>query len=429
MGILSSIQKWFEDPPSPSPLEVYRQHMRSGRDGVLLGMDSSGNVIGKQLGMDGHILIVGGAGSGKSSCIAIPTLQYGWKDPALVVDIKGELYAKSPRRTLPASVFNPMDRSTRGYDPFHPLYHSSHLASDIEDIARMLVPIPPDTKADPFWTLSAQNILAAHLLYSFKHGATFLQALYTLISTEPDITLDIEEEEDPECRLFLTHVSRAEKTLSSVMQTLSNHIRPFVTDEHIKDTLSRREIITPHLLEQGCDVFLQLPEYKLEQWKPLINLIVQQFCRHFEQRPEGSNIHTLFMLDEFPRLGKMSQVVHGLATLRSKKVTLMLIIQSLAQLDAICGHDERKIICDNCDFKAVLRATDAETQEYFSKLVGTEERQKITYTCGEETWSNSYSTEEKRIIRPEEFGNLYDIVFFNPRSTFRLQKIPYWDIG
>lgn len=56
----------------------------------------------------------------------------------------------------------------------------------------------------------------------------------------------------------------------------------------------------------------------------------------------------------------------------------MLIIQSLAQLDSIYGKDTRKIITNNCNYKVVLKATEVETQEYFSKLVGTEEREKIS---------------------------------------------------
>lgn len=46
--------------------------------------------VGKPQDCDGHILVVGGAGSGKSSCIAIPTLET-WKGTIFAIDIKGEL--------------------------------------------------------------------------------------------------------------------------------------------------------------------------------------------------------------------------------------------------------------------------------------------------------------------------------------------------
>jgi type IV secretion system protein VirD4 len=195
----------------------------------------------------------------------------------------------------------------------------------------------------------------------------------------------METEQDPETRLYLMpFVGIDSRTLSSIMTTLNNYIRPFTTDEYLTTTLSKKNVITPGFLEQGYDVFLQLPQEKLEQWKRLTSLLIQQFCRHFEQRPEGSGKPILFLLDEFARLGQMPQVVHGLATLRSKKLTIMLIIQSLAQLDVTYQADQRKVICDNCDYKAILRVSDADSQKYFSALVGTEERQKLTHNSKEE---------------------------------------------
>lgn len=82
--------------------------------------DLSGVVFGKQGGKyatmpettDGHILVVGGAGSGKTAAIAIPTLM-SWKDRVFAIDIKGELYEKTKkaRSGEQIKVFNPTDRN------------------------------------------------------------------------------------------------------------------------------------------------------------------------------------------------------------------------------------------------------------------------------------------------------------------------------
>src|SRR5512135_1687095 len=133
-----------------------------------------------------------------------------------------------------------------------------------------------------------------------------------------------------------------------------------------------------------------------------------------------------------------------MATLRSKRITIMLIIQSLAQLDAIYGSDQRKVICDNCSYKAILQATDADSQKYFSALVGTEEREKVTrnyegsgrgFGSGGSGWlanwldeakGASKTTEEKPVIKPEEFAYLKDIVLLTPQGMRRVQKRPYY---
>jgi type IV secretion system protein VirD4 len=211
-----------------------------------------------------------------------------------------------------------------------------------------------------------------------------------------------------------------DKTLSSIMSELSRNIVPFVTDNHLISALSRQNNITPDDLEYGTDVFINIPEHLLRQWRNLLTLIVQQFLAHFEQRPEGNARPILFLLDEFPRLGKISVLLDGLATLRSKKISICLIIQSLAQLDAIYGQNERKIIADTCGFKAVLGANDADTQEYFSRLAGTFDKTMISRSSSGNLMAmgkgSSISTQEqeKRIIPPHEFGMLADLVLFTP---------------
>lgn len=404
-------------------------------------------LIGKPQNADGHVLVVGGAGSGKSSCIAIPTLRDTWAAPALVVDIKGELLQKSQRPG--AMVFNPLEQQGLGYDPFESLYGSQQVLGGIRQIAFTLVPMSPAETRDPFWIQGAQNLLCGHLLYAFKHKGSFLQAIRVMQSAPIETLLEVDCQ-DKDAALFLGQfVGMKQETLASIKGTLSNYILPFLGDEDIIWALSQQDVLTPDLLLEGHDVFLRIPEYKLESWKSLITLMVQQFLQHFEKRPEGSTVPILFLLDEAPRLGKMEAILHALATLRSKKITVCLIVQSLAQLDAIYGHDQRKVIADNCSYKAILQATDADTQKYFSQLVGTEEREKKTYSkkdislldhlmapVGSEKGGHaspldqgksvSTTTEEKAIIKPEEFAYLKDIVLLSPHGFLRVEKVPYY---
>ena len=224
-----------------------------------------------------------------------------------------------------------------------------------------------------------------------------------------------------------------DKTLSSIMAELSKNIVGFVTDRNLVSALSRASNITPEDLEFGSDVFIQIPEHLLKQWKTLLTLIVNQFLTHFEQRKETDARPILFLLDEFPRLGKVSAMLDGLATLRSKKISICLIVQSLAQLDAIYGQNERKVISDTCAYKAILGATDADTQDYFSRLVGTYDKEVTSHGTNNEAFTGfnrgtSTNTQEieKRIIPPHEFGMLTDIVLLTPFGYQRVEKVPYY---
>ncbi|MDR2531216.1 MAG: type IV secretory system conjugative DNA transfer family protein [Oscillospiraceae bacterium] len=402
------------------------------RRGVVFGRKSDVYII-KPEESDGHVLVVGGVGSGKSSCIAIPTLR-DWCDSVFAIDIKGELYEKSKFCRPNIKVFNPLDVHSYGYDPYYCLRSSRNPAQEARAIAQAVIPLPPETK-DPFWIESAQNILTATILHCNAHDFSFHNTIGRMLATLPKDLMQI---------LLISPVIEArycvnslagmeERVISSIMAEISKNVVHFVTDKALISALSRKKNITPEDLEYGFDIYINIPEHLLRQWKSLLTLIVNQFLTHFEQRSEENAEPILFLLDEFPRLGKVGAMLDGLATLRSKKISICLIIQSLAQLDAIYGHNERKVIADICAYKAILGATDADTQEYFSRLVGTYDKPMTSHGTQNEAYTGlpkgtsatTYDL-ERRIIKPEEFGLLSDIVLLTPYGFYRVDKIPYY---
>lgn len=392
-----------------------------------------GKYIAKSEKEDGHILVIGGAGSGKSSCLAIPTLD-SWLERVFAIDIKGELLAKCTRDRNRVKVFAPQDIASHGYDPFWALHESENVAQDIKDITLAIMPTPPDVK-DPFWIESAQNVLNGSLSHFYGLGYTFIESMQKIASTPVKTLLnEIMSGNNTLAKIFVAQlIDQKDETLAGIATELSNKIMLFATDPMIVSALSRDVSVTPKDLENGFDVFIQIPEDKLEQWKSLLTLINNQFLKYFEKRSETDSKPILFLLDEFARLGKIEAILNGLATLRSKKITIAILTQSLAQLDLIYGKESRQVIADNCSYKAILKATDADTQEYFSKLVGTYDKMKKTSSANFEQYTQmgkgtgaSKTTEEKRIIKPEEFATLDKIVLLTPFGFCRAEKTPYY---
>lgn len=83
--------------------------------GIVFGRQGRRYVC-KPTNVDGHIGIVGGSGSAKTSTIIMNTCLVNPDVPKFVVDIKGEINEKTAkagdRRTM---IINPDDRSTCGY--------------------------------------------------------------------------------------------------------------------------------------------------------------------------------------------------------------------------------------------------------------------------------------------------------------------------
>ena len=135
--------------------------------------DLSGVVFGKLGGKyatmpettDGHILIVGGVGSGKTAAFAIPTLM-SWKQRVFAIDIKGELYEKTKKARGEAQikVFNPTDKNAYGYDPYFMLKTADDVSSAARQLAMSICPLPAEIK-DPFWIKGAQNMLTGFMIY------------------------------------------------------------------------------------------------------------------------------------------------------------------------------------------------------------------------------------------------------------------------
>lgn len=274
---------------------------------------------------DGHILAVGSTNSGKSSCFVIPALRR-WSGQVFCIDIKGELYKNTKKQRTNAKVFDPLSKSTFGFDPFEALSKTKNKAPEAEAIAAALIPMSPDVR-ERFWLDSARNLLTGCILHFHREGKTFLETIKAILTPaapenifEPvrvppfaRLIEDIYENTKSEAAksYISAFVGLDDKPMSSIYTELSRHIARFVTDKDIIHCLSQEKRISPDDLENGHDIYICVPEYRLEQWRSLLTLMVSQFIRHFEKRPDLTETPILFMLDEFARLGKIEGIVNA----------------------------------------------------------------------------------------------------------------------
>jgi type IV secretion system protein VirD4 len=437
LALLNSMEA--KNPKAHDSLTSYEPH------GVFFGKQY-GKYVVKPEETDGHVLVIGGPGTGKSTCIAIPTLRH-WKGAVFAIDIKGELYAQTRQHRPNIKVFAPQDEeSLFGYDPYFFLKISDNPAQEARAIAQSIIPLPANIK-DTFWIESAQTLLTGAILHYHECGYTFSGTLKEILDEKARDLLEIIAEKSPSDkakRCVRNYVGMDDKTFMSIFPHLGNAVEAIVNNDTLAAALSKEETISPEDLEKGQDVYIQIPEHLLSQWKSLVTLIVNQYITFFEKRKEedknnpqsGKNRPILMLLDEFPRIGKIPKIIDGLSTLRSKKITICLVVQSLAQLEMIYGRTTRKVIADTCAFKAVLGATDAETQKYFSQLVGTYEKLKNQKSKNFDPVFNVQAgsgvqtsfEDGKPLIKPEEFATLQDIVLLYPLpfNFCRVQKQPYY---
>lgn len=348
------------------------------------GQISEDSYCGMPQGTDGNIVVIGGSGSGKSTGIANPTLRT-WQGAICATDVKGELsdfYGDLSEKLFqqgiavrPYITFDPTRSDSLSYDPFWWFLQDDvgNLVNNIQEMALAIIPIQSDVK-EPFWTNSERAVLEAAILYYFQLGLSFSETMCKIL--EQPLSLhcrELAECEDVRVRMILGEAGISKKTMAIIDRGLRNKIMLYVTDPYISHAFRG--------VREGADcfswddlgefnIFLHIPADRVEQWSGAINLMYTQLIRYLERRPEkhtvagADNVQTLLLMDEFARFAKLEIITDAMPTLRSKNVNIFLIIQSIAQLDSIYGEYKRRIILDNCQYKAILRADDAETQKY-----------------------------------------------------------------
>lgn len=423
----------FEAKPDGDTIDASTENKLSG---VVFGKQGK-EYITKPETTDGHVLIIGGAGSGKTSAIAIPTLM-SWQKRVFAIDIKGELYAKTKAARNEAMIkcFNPEDRNTCKYDPFFMLRNAKDVSSEARSIALSICPLPPDAQS-PTWIRGAQDMLTGFILYFFGLGFNFSESMSS-IKSKPlrDLLDEIVTSDNEKAKSFIRDFAgMADETLFSYVGELNPHIMEFATNEDLQWALTGTgNCITPEDLETGHDVFCCIPMDKIDEWKDLLQMMCNQFLKFFERRPENNKTPILFLIDEFPRLGKIESISKGLGTLRGNKIHIALIVQSKADLNVHYGKDIATVIADNCTYKAILKASDPDTQKWCSELVGKHDKDKDTSGVNADMLgmgkgqSTSTTTELRYIIEPNEFGYLGDdIVCIFPNGYKRIKKAYYFE--
>ena len=424
------------------------KYQRSRISGVYFGLESNwgkGYYVGKAAEDDGHVLVVGTNGSGKSVVIAKSTLET-WRDPFVALDIKGELsehyrsLAKNGRVKRPYKVFDPANGGTH-YNPYALLkVNASDFSQFVREIANAIIPLPLDVR-EPYWIEMARNLLSGAIVYCFCKRMDFSETMaYIQVTSTSALCRQIKSFSSSVAQMFVSEILDLKPEQQATIGTeMKGHTVVFATDSSIQEALSddgHSEMFSWDCLmtAEAPNIFLRLSQDRLEQWSGLIRLMVTQLIRQLERRPDKYSAKgydtqpVLVLLDEFPMLGKMEVIKSGLTTLRSKNVTFCLMLQSIAQLDDVYDADVRRIMVDNCQYKAILNVTEPESQEYFSKLFGSvlaENRSRSINLSLPASVSLGQQAQAFResLVLPEQFATNPDVLLHTPYGVFRARKL------
>lgn len=302
----------------------------------------------------------GGQGSGKTTALKFLLRQLiGRKDTRLVLlDQKGDLTAEWPASDV--ILFAPHDQRSYAWDI------GSDVTGEIaaQEFAAILVPAEG---AETVWPQGARQIIEAVVIaLQRQHGTDWgFAELLEILQSSPEKLRDTVEPVRPDALSFLGIDDNGEFTRTSIgyitnLQTAAlpllrplalawGHI-PKAERVSLHSWLHNKGPAAQTLILQNNTDF---PEISAGWMRQVIQRLVRiSGSSSFEDDPER---RIWFILDEFPQLGHMPDLLRVPETHRSKGGTLVLTAQSISQVYSIYGRDDGDTLINLMQTKIILK--------------------------------------------------------------------------
>ena len=349
-----------------------------------------------------NTLVVGGSGAGKTRHYVLVNALNAFCS-LIITDPKGELVKNTGKVLEEAGyvvkvldLIN-MDRSLC-YNPFMYLKDDNDAQSMVTNLFKNTTPKGSQSQ-DPFWDQAAMMLLMALVLY-LHHEAPVEEQNFPMVMEmirAGEVKEEDESYQSPLDRLFRQlehrnpdHIavkyyknyrSGSAKTLKSIQLTLLARLDKFnleslaaitQTDEMELDKVGEMKTVIFAVISDSDTSFNFIVGMLYTQ-------MFQQLYRKADARPDGRlPVHVEFEMDEFANIALPEDFDKLLATMRSREISVSIIIQNMAQLKALFEKQWESIV-GNCDEFLYLGGNEQSTHEYVSKLLGKETIDSYTY--------------------------------------------------
>ncbi|WP_298193141.1 conjugal transfer protein TraG [Novosphingobium sp.] len=418
-------------------------------DGVVIGWHEK-----RYLRHDGpeHILCFAPTRSGKGVGLVIPSL-LTWPGSCIVHDIKGENWtltagfrAKHGRVLL----FDPTNPASNGYNPLLEVRKGEWEVRDVQNVADVLIDPEGSLEKRNHWEKTSHALLVGAILH-----VLYAEADKTLAGVAAFLSDPRRPVEETLRRMKATrHLGEAgvhpvvaaaaqellnksdnerSGVLSTAMSFLGLYRDPVVakvtgaSDWRIADLVSSPVPVS---------LYLVIPPSDISRTKPLVRLMLNQIGRRLteELTVKGTRQRLLFMLDEFPALGRLDFFESALAFVAGYGIKTFLIAQSLNQIEKAYGQNNA--ILDNCHVRVAFAANDERTAKRVSDALGTatEQRSMKNYAGHRlAPWLGHVMVSRSETARPlltpgeiQQFSEDEELVFVASTPPIRAAKARYY---
>ena len=341
-----------------------------------------------------NVLVVGGSGSGKTRFVLKPNLLQ-MHSSYVVTDPKGTVVNECGRALLKnkyrIKIFNTINfKKSMHYNPF------AYIHSE-KDILKLVTTLIANTKGegksgDEFWTKAESLLYSALIGYIHyeapveeQNFATMLEMLNAMEVREDDeefknavdLMFDELEKKSPDhfaVRMYRKYKLAAGKTAKSILVSCGARLAPFDISE-LREITSYDELELDTLGDRKTALFLIMSDTD-GTFNFLISMIYTQLfnllCEKADDKYGGRlPVHVRCLIDECANIGQIPNLEKLIATIRSREISAMLVLQAKSQLKSIY-KDNADTIIGNCDSQIFLGGSEKTTLKDLTETLGKE---------------------------------------------------------
>lgn len=434
------------------------------QQGLVLGSVGRKNHVTALVDSDDiHCLMIGASGVGKTAFFLYPNLEYACACGMsyLALDTKGDLARnygavatkyygyqvsvidlRNPTRSdgnnLLTLINRYMDLAREHPDN---LTYKARAEKYIKILAKSIVnPEGESSRGEnAYFYESAESLLAAVILLlseylppaegepEMRHIVSVFKLVQDLLAMDPrskdqrngfQILMDRLPENHRAYMLAGAALTASDQAMASVMSTVLSRLNSFLDTELEQVICFDSAIDAETFASRKCAIFLILPEEDATK-NFMAGLIIQNLARELfflADENEGKlKNRVVFFCDE---LGTMPpfDILPLFSAGRSRRLTLVPIIQSIAQLERNYGKEGAEILTDNCqDTIFGGFAPQSQTAEVLSKALGSRTVLSGSISRGKNDPSQSLQMMERALMTPDELKSI-------PKGEFVVMK-------
>ena len=387
-----------------------------------------------------NTLVIGGSGAGKTRFYAKPNVMQG-NTSFVILDPKGEI-ARDEGNLLKEKGYEVkvldlinMERS-HCYNPFVYLKSDNDVQKLVTNLFKATTP-KGSSSNDPFWDTAASMLLLSLVFYLWyeapeeeQNFPMVMEMLRAGDVKEDDDSyvspldilfnqLELEEPNHIAVKYYRDYHSGSAKTLKSIQITLASRLEKFNL-ESLASLTQTDELDLSSIGEKKTAIFAIIPDNDTS-FNFLVSMLYTQLFQSLffiaDHKYGGSlPVHVHFLMDEFANVSLPDDFDKILSVMRSRGVSVSIILQNLAQLKALFEKQWESIV-GNCDEFLYLGGNEQSTHKYVSELLGKETIDLNTYgksTGHSGNYSTNYQLNGRELLTPDEvrlLDNKYAILF------------------